>query len=48
MNKHLVASVAFLAAACVRAAESSQLDTARKEGRVAYYANITAIGEKNA
>ncbi len=43
MKKHLVASVAFLAAACAQAAEPSLLDAARKEGRVAYYANMTAI-----
>ena len=43
MKKHLVASVALLACACVQAAEPSLLDRARSEGRVAYYANITAI-----
>ena len=42
MNKSLIALTAFLATLQVHAAESL-LDRARSEGRVAYYANITAI-----
>ena len=43
MKKFLAISVALLAAASAHAAAPSLLDAARKEGRVAYYANITAI-----
>lgn len=42
MNKSLIALTAFLATLQVHAADSL-LDRARSEGRVAYYANITAI-----
>ncbi len=43
MDKTLIALAAFLATVQVQAAEPSLLDRARSEGRVAYYANITAI-----
>lgn len=43
MKTFFSAFIALLAAASVHAAEPSLLDRARSEGRVAYYANITAI-----
>jgi len=43
MNKLLIALIALLANVQVHAADTSLLDRARSEGRVAYYANITAI-----
>jgi iron(III) transport system substrate-binding protein len=43
MNKLLIALTAALATVQAHAADTSLLDRARSEGRVAYYANITAI-----
>lgn len=43
MRQFLAISVALFSAASIHAAAPSQLDAARKEGKVAYYANITAI-----
>ena len=43
MNRLLTALIALFAAASVHAADSALLDVARKEGRAAFYANITAV-----
>src|SRR5512147_1699649 len=43
MTKRLIALAAILATTQLHAAEPSLLDRARSEGRVAYYANITAV-----
>ena len=43
MNKSLIALAALFAALQAHAADPSLLDRAKSEGRVAYYANITAI-----
>ena len=41
--KFIVALTSMFAAACVYAAEPPLIDLARKEGRAAFYANITAV-----
>lgn len=43
MTKRLIALAAILATTQLHAAEPSLLDRAKSEGRVAYYANITAV-----
>ncbi|HXG52836.1 MAG TPA: extracellular solute-binding protein [candidate division Zixibacteria bacterium] len=43
MKKTLIACIVLLAAAHARAADQTLLDKARAEGKVAFYANITAV-----